>query len=80
MATYRTYDSATITGTLPANDEPRHDEDGTSVVGAVDLRTSIDATTTKTADAAWREGDLTTLQDLGDGAAQCPHVWLTAIL
>ena len=31
---------------LPANDEPRHDdEDGKSVVGAVDLRRDIDATT-----------------------------------
>ena len=47
MATYRSYDSATITGTLPANDEPRHtDEDGKSVVGAVDLRGNIDATST----------------------------------
>jgi len=58
MATYRSYDSATITGTLPANDEPRHtDEDGKSVVGAVDLRRDIDATLIKTADTAWREGD-----------------------
>lgn len=39
---YRTYDSATITGKLPANDEPRHDdEDGKSVVGAVDLLSLI---------------------------------------
>ena len=74
MATYRTYDSATITGKLPANDEPRHDdEDGKSVVGAVDLRQSIDATTTKTADGAWRE-DAQTREKRNRFSGNNPHL------
>ena len=52
----RVYNSATIKGTLPANDEPRHtDENLKSVVGAVDLRGNIDAASIKTSDTAWRE-------------------------
>lgn len=52
----RTYDS--IIGSLPANDDPRHtNADGSTSVGAVDLKSTIDANTASSADAAWRSNE-----------------------
>lgn len=55
--TPRTYPLASIAGSLPKNDEPRHDEDGVSKVGAVDLRSTLTAKTAQEVDASWREND-----------------------
>jgi hypothetical protein len=49
----RTYSS--FIGTLPANDDPRHENAaGKSLVGAVGLKSTIDANTALEVDAAWR--------------------------
>lgn len=55
--TPRTYPLAGITGSLPKNDEPRHDENGASKVGAVDLRSTLTAKKAQEVDATWRESE-----------------------
>lgn len=71
---YRTYDSATITGSLPSNDEPRHtDENGVSIVGAVDLRTDINATVIDAVDKTWRD-DAKTREKRNRFSANNPHL------
>lgn len=52
----RTYDQ--IEGELPASDDPRHDTgEGGTAVGAVDLRSTIDANVAQQVDETWREAD-----------------------
>jgi hypothetical protein len=54
--TPRTYDQ--IEGSLPANDDPRHDVgEGKTAVGAVDLRSTIDANAAQSVDGTWRDAD-----------------------
>lgn len=52
----RTYDQ--IEGSLPENDDPRHDAgEGKSGVGAVDLRSTIDANVAQHVDQTWRDAE-----------------------
>jgi len=54
----RTYPLASIRGDKPKNDDPRHTgSDGTSQVGAIDLKGPTNANTSQTADKAWRENE-----------------------
>lgn len=55
----RIYPKADIKGDLPSNDEPRHDGvDGSSRVGAVDLKSTVDANAAQSIDAEWRKSEL----------------------
>mgnify|MGYP000014322615 CR=1 FL=1 len=52
----RTYDL--IEGELPENDDPRHVEaDGSSSVGAIDLKATVNANVAQEVDASWRDNE-----------------------
>jgi hypothetical protein len=54
----RIYPSADIQGDLPSNDEPRHEvTSGTTAVGAIDLKSTVDANVAQSVDAEWRRAE-----------------------